>query len=91
MGISGGSIIASQNIKIGKGTIIGANSTIIDTDFHPINSKSRRYDKKNIRSAPVVIGDNVFVGMDVIILKGAKIPNNTVVPAGSVVRSGTYK
>ncbi|HJY98733.1 MAG TPA: acyltransferase [Patescibacteria group bacterium] len=87
VGISGGSIVASNKIEIGDGTIVGANCTIIDTDFHPIKSAFRRYDKKRIKSMPVKIGKNVFVGMNCIILKGATIPDNAVVPAGSVIRS----
>lgn len=86
VGISGGSIVASKSIKIGDGTLIGANCTIIDTDFHPVRSKSRRYDKEDIRSAPIKIGRNVFIGMNSIILKGVVISDNKIVPAGSVVR-----
>lgn len=87
VGISGGSIVASDNIEIGDGAIIGANCTIIDTDFHPIKSMARRYDKENIRSKMVKIGKNVFIGMNCLILKGANIPDNAVIPAGSVVRA----
>lgn len=86
VGISGGSIVASKCIEIGDGTIIGANCTIIDTDFHPLDSKMRRYEKEGVRSKPVKIGKNVFVGMNSIILKGVEIPDNAIVPAGSVVR-----
>lgn len=90
VGLSGGSVVASTHIEIGSGTIIGANCTIIDTDFHPIKSEFRRYDKTNIKSSPVFIGKNVFVGMNTIILKGSNIPDNSVIPAGSVIR-GQYK
>jgi acetyltransferase-like isoleucine patch superfamily enzyme len=34
---------------------------------------------------PISIGDNVFIGMDSIIMPGVKIGNNVVVAAGSVV------
>jgi acetyltransferase-like isoleucine patch superfamily enzyme len=91
VGMSGVSIVASKRIEIGDGTIIGANATIIDTDFHPIKSKSRRYDKRNIRSRPIKIGKNVFIGMNTIVLKGAIIPDDSVVPAGSVVRAGRFR
>lgn len=87
VGISGGSIVAAEKIEIGDGTIIGANSTIIDTDFHPIISSQRRYAINNIRSRSVVIGKNVFIGMNCIILRGSVIPNDSVIPAGSIVRS----
>jgi len=89
VGISGGSIVASRRIEIGNGTLIGANCTIIDTDFHPVDSRNRRYDKNNIKSSPVKIGANVFIGMNTTILKGANIPDNTVVPACSLVRRST--
>jgi len=87
VGISGGSIVAANMIEIGDGTIIGANSTIIDTDFHPIKSNNRKYDKKNITSKPVKIGKNVFIGMNSIILKGVSISDDSVIPAGSIVRN----
>jgi acetyltransferase-like isoleucine patch superfamily enzyme len=86
VGVSGGSIVASKKIEIGDGTLIGVNTTIIDTDFHPIKSKNRRYDKKNIKSKPVKIGKNVFIGMNCVILKGVEISDNSVIPAGSVLR-----
>lgn len=86
VGISGGCICAQTAVTIGNGTLIGANCTIIDTNFHPIKSQKRRYDKKNIKSKPITIGRNVFIGMNSTILKGVTIPDNTVIPAGSVVR-----
>lgn len=86
VGMSGGTICASTKVEIGDGTLIGANCTIIDTDFHPLKSKSRRYEKDNIKSKPIRIGKNVFVGTGAIILKGAVIPDNYIIPAGAVIR-----
>jgi len=91
VGVSGGSICAASGIRIGDGTLIGANCTIIDTDFHPLKSDHRRYSRQNIRTAPILIGKNVFIGTGCIILKGAVIPDNTVVPAGSVIRAVSSK
>jgi len=94
VGISGGSIVASKRIEIGDGTLIGANCTIIDTDFHPITSKARRYGQEAIKSNPVKIGKNVFIGMDTTMLKGVIIPDDTVIPAGSTVvasKNGGYR
>lgn len=86
VGISGGSIVAAEKIKIGDGTLIGANTTIIDTDFHPLLSSKRRYSKNGIKVKPVIIGKNVFIGMNCVILKGVTIPDNAIVPAGAIVR-----
>lgn len=35
--------------------------------------------------SPVIIGDNVWIGMNSIILKGVHIGNSTVLAAGSIV------
>jgi acetyltransferase-like isoleucine patch superfamily enzyme len=89
VGISGGSIVSAERIEIGDGTLIGANTTIIDTDFHPLKSLNRRYEVKNVRTKNIKIGNNVFIGANCLILKGSVIPDNSVVPAGSIVRSNT--
>jgi len=41
-------------------------------------------------SGKVVIGDNCFIGMNSIILKGTKIGNNCIVGAGSVLTGKEY-
>lgn len=84
-GMSGGAIIAAQKIIIGNNVIVGANSTIIDTDFHPLDFDKRIIDSQNASPAHVIIEDNVFIGMDCIILKGVTIGKGSVIGAGSVV------
>lgn len=86
VGISGGSISAVKKINIDKGVLIGANSTITDTDFHPVKSKNRRYQKANIKSSPVYIGENSFLGVNCIVLKGVKLKPSSIIGAGQVVR-----
>lgn len=86
VGISGSSIVAAESVRIGDNVLIGANCTIIDSDFHPLSSEERRYSKTNIGIEPVLIGNNVFIGANTIILKGTHIGNNAVIGAGSVVR-----
>lgn len=87
VGISGGSIVSSKKITIGNGTIIGANSVIADTNFHPLKGKIR-YSKENIGVEEVMIGENVFVGMNATILKGCRIKSDSIIGAGEVVRNG---
>ncbi|HEX8899049.1 MAG TPA: DapH/DapD/GlmU-related protein, partial [Chthoniobacterales bacterium] len=41
--------------------------------------------RPEIRSAPVIISDNVWIGMNAVILKGVTIGENSVVAAGAVV------
>lgn len=85
VGITGGAICAAKSIKIGNNCLIGANCTIVDTDFHPIRAKKRRY-KQNNSAKEVVIEENVFVGMNTNILKGVRIGKNSVIGAGSIIR-----
>lgn len=86
-GISGSTIYSTASIKIGKNATIGANCKIIDNDFHPIDPEQRRkgLNKDFTLRSPINIGDNVFIGMNSIILKGTNLGNNVVVGAGSVV------
>lgn len=85
VGISGGSICAARSIVIGDGTMIGANVTITDTDFHSL-SPQRRADEGDMGiSNPVKIGKSVFIGTNAIILKGVNIGDNSVIGAGSIV------
>lgn len=85
VGITGGTICAAEKIEIGSNSLIGANTTIIDTDFHPTNPANRRYGKQKIKSSPVKIGNNAFIGMNTLILKGSTLGRNTLVGAGSIV------
>lgn len=86
-GISGSTIYAWKSIKIGNYTRVGANCKIIDTDFHPVELEYRHkaLNEEYARRAPIEIGDDCFIGMNSIILKGTKLGNNVIVGAGSVV------
>lgn len=84
-GMTGGTLCADQSITIGARVTVGANSTVIDTDFHPLNPVRRRTDPADGATAPVVIEDDVFIGMNCLILKGVTLGAGSVIGAGSVV------
>lgn len=84
-GMTGGSIVAAQSIRIGNRVIIGADSIVSDTDFHPLAFMDRRSDPLAGASAPVIIEDDVFIGMRTLVLKGVTIGRGSVIGAGSVV------
>jgi len=86
-GLSGTSVCAAKSVKIGNNCLIGANVTITDSDFHAVSPVNRRYNtnRDDIGCAPVVIEDNVWLGMNVLVLKGVTIGRNSIIAAGSVV------
>jgi acetyltransferase-like isoleucine patch superfamily enzyme len=86
-GLSGTVICAAQSVTIGKECLFGANVTIADTDFHPLQPLRRRFcnDWNKIGVAPVRIGDNVFIGTGAFVGKGVTIGDHAVVGAGAVV------
>ena len=84
-GMTGGSLVCDQRISIGSRVWIGANAIITDTDFHPLDAERRRSHPLAANSAPVIIEDDVFIGMNALVLKGLSIGARSVVAAGCVV------
>lgn len=86
VGISGGSICSARLVEIGDDTMLGANVTITDTDFHSLHPANRGgHTHPTIGVAEVRIGRRVFIGTNTIVLKGVTVGDNSVIGAGSVV------
>lgn len=75
-------IVCKKGIRIGNGTIIGPNVCIVDND-HDYHSRDFAH---QFLSDSVEIGDNVWIGANVTILRGTKIGNNCVIGAGVILR-----
>lgn len=69
-----------NHIKIGNNVAISENVVIRDSDNHSIISSPGHK-----ISEPIQIGDNVWIGMNVIILKGVKIGDGSIIGAGTVL------
>lgn len=80
-------IVASCRIEVGDNVMIGGGVTIIDTDFHTMDYSrwNTPYDEMEMKRQPVCIGNNVFIGMESLIMKGVNIGNNAIIAARSVV------
>ncbi len=84
-GMTGGSIVAEERITIGNRVTVGANTIIADTDFHPLDALARQHLPLDGATAPITIEDDVFIGMQSLILKGVTIGAGSIIGAGSVV------
>ena len=78
--LSGGCYFQALNgIKLGKNFLFAPGVKLISSN-HGIENK-----QEIEKAPPIIIGDNVWLGANVIILPGVKLGNNLVVGAGSVV------
>jgi len=77
------SVIANERIVIGNDCLIGDRVSIFDSDFHEIDPALRR--SGTGASKPVQIGNNVWIGSSVIIMKGVTVGDNSVIGVMSVV------
>ena len=79
-GFSGTVISAFISIKIGSNVKCGANTVITDSDWHS-------EDLRSTEPKPIEIKDNVWLGLNTIVLKGVIIGQNSIVGANSLVTS----
>lgn len=92
VGISNTEIYCATKIEICEGVLIGGGVRIYDTDFHSVNSEFRvMHPDPDIKSKPIIIRENSFIGSGTIILKGVSIGPESVIGAGSVVTKSVPK
>lgn len=77
-------ICAKQKITIGDGTIFGENVKIYDHN-HIYSSTDILIKHQGYTTSPIHIGNNCWIGSNVVILKGVTIGNNCVIGAGCVI------
>ena len=81
-----------NTIRIGDNALIVPNVQIYAA-FHPTNATDRFGEPKEdgsfefckTQTAPVIIGNNVWIGGGAIIMPGVTVGNNVVIGAGSIV------
>lgn len=82
--INGAYIHAQDSISLGDNCVVASGVNIIDTNGHELYSNNRTV--KRDKPEKIEIGNNVWIGLNAIILKGTTIGANSVVGAGSVVK-----
>lgn len=76
-------IICTRQISIGYNLLVSWNTCIMDNDFHFVeNLVNGSFSKMEV---PLHIGDNVWIGMGVTLLKGSQIPNGCIIGTGALV------
>jgi acetyltransferase-like isoleucine patch superfamily enzyme len=96
--VLGGAIfMCARRITLGRRVVVSYNVTIADSDFHPVDRSERRRDalanapgadlsgRPAYDSIPVVIEDDVCIGIGAIVLKGIRIGRGARIGAGAVV------
>lgn len=84
--IHGTLLHAQKRILIGDRVLIAANTQIMDSNGHvtsfdqPVLRLSKRDEPKD-----VIIGNDVWIGANVIVMKGTQIGDNVVIQAGSII------
>jgi acetyltransferase-like isoleucine patch superfamily enzyme len=92
----GTKLFSINKLIIGKYVIISNNVIISDNNNHPTDPDKRilmstsgfysdLWNAEHSRSAPIIIGDNVWIGERAIILKGVTIGQGSIVATASVV------
>jgi acetyltransferase-like isoleucine patch superfamily enzyme len=79
-----------ESIEIGRYCQIAHEVTILDTNSHSLDPEERRRALRGEapelpKTAPVVLGDDVWIGLRAIVLKGVTIGDGAIVAAGSVL------
>ncbi|MDE3066729.1 MAG: acyltransferase [Verrucomicrobiota bacterium] len=90
-------LLCELEVRIGNYVVIGWNTTVADTDFHPLAPAERVADalacsplgggrpRPAIPKLPVLIEDDVWIGPNATVLKGVRIGGGAWIEAGSLV------
>jgi acetyltransferase-like isoleucine patch superfamily enzyme len=93
----GAVFMVAESITVGARCVISYNVTLADSDFHPLDIAERRRDavanapqgdrsqRPPLVARPIVIGDDVWIGIGAMILKGVRIGAGARIAPGAVV------
>lgn len=76
---TGVQIYSAVLVEVGDGSRVGDNVALFDTSFHAV------HEDQTAMPRPILIGRNVWIGRNAIILPGVSIGDHSVIAAGSVV------
>lgn len=82
--LNGACLHAWKQVNIGEDCLLAAGVQIIDANGHKIAPEGKRTASKD-EPRPVSIGNDVWLGLNVVVLPGTQIGDNVVVGANAVV------
>ncbi len=77
-------IVCAKEICFGDDCLLSWDILVMDTDEHPLYNKEH---KRINPDKPILVGNHVWIGCKCVLLKGAVIPDDTVVAAGTLLTS----
>ena len=90
-------IVCAKSIRFGNDCLLSWDILVMDTDEHPLfglgtsghetSGHGTRDDKRINPDKPIIVGNHVWIGCKCVLLKGAEIPDNTVLAAGTLLTS----
>lgn len=83
------SILEGSSVSIGNDCMFSGNVSLMNSDAHSIIDLKTN-DRIN-KASDIFVGNHVWFGQDVTVLKGAKICDNTVIGNRSMVTKGEYE
>ena len=90
-------LLCELSVRVGSHVVLGWNTTIADTDFHPLAPALRIADaiacsplgqgraRPEVPQRPVVIEDDVWIGPNATILKGVRIGAGSFIEPGALI------
>lgn len=87
---AGSKVLGRETVSIGDRSVVGYDCLLITSSDTPnpphcFHNDFSPEEERNIKSAPITIGKDCFVGSKSTLMPGTVLPDNTVVPAGSYV------
>jgi len=77
-------ILDPAKVIFGNNVLVGPNCSFY-TSLHPLNQNHRKNGLE--KAKPIIIGNNVWFGGNVVVLPGVSIGDNVVIGAGSIVKN----
>lgn len=80
---------AVERVQLGANCAAGERVSIFDSDHRHDGGDVASFDQ-DLAISPVILGENTFVGLNAVLLRGVRIGSNAMVAASALMRPGEY-